>query len=881
MTGRVLLILTALVFFSVTCTGQVLHGHINDEAQLPMSGASVYISELRQGTTTNNEGAYEISLPAGTYTVSYQFLGYIPVTRQITIETADILYDVTLREQLFEIPAVRVSASGKDPAYFIMRKAIGMAPYHLNQVRMYEAEVYIRGGGRIDRIPALIKIQMKKEAAGEQVVEGKYYFSESVNNIKFTAPDKYIHRVISSRTNADIGEGQASPMDYIEASFYQPVLAELAISPLAPNAFSHYNFKFLGSSSQGDYVIDKIMVTPRRRSQQLFEGVIYIVEDLWAIQSLDLTNENLAGKVRVKQLYNPVADGIWMPVSHQFDIDLSILGIKAVASYTSAVKYLQVEPDKSVSLPAVYGAGEAAAAEPASVTPVQKEIEKLMSADELSARDMARLARLNEKNVRESSEKAPLEEEDRTTYIVEKDATEKDSAYWEAVRPIPLTEAEMAGIGVISGVSARLATADTAAVAAGSVHAGNEKNASASFLKDFAFGKRWQLSKETYLGFDGLFHLKSFSFNTVDGFIAGTGISLATKIGEKGRFTLVPSARYAFSREKIMWSVSANILYDPMRSGNIFMRAGSISDEIAPSGVNPFVNTVSSLLFRENWMKLYNSTYITAGHRSDLSNGLNLSLAATYEHFEPLENTTSFSVFNPARLYTPNIPDNPFVTGPEDGFGPFTSVSHSQVSFTAELAYTPRQRYRISNGAKINTGSDFPTFTMRWKHGYNFSDTISSHFDMLMVEINRVDRFGAMNEFRWKIRGGGFINSHSLLLQDMYFFNTQQSPVLLNNYDDAFYLRPYYSVSSPTYFAEGHMRYTSPTLLVKRLPVLSRTLVRENIGLSALWTPQNGFYYEAGYSLSEIFFMAELGIYAGFDGLSFESVALRLILRLE
>jgi len=63
--------------------------------------------------------------------------------------------------------------------------------------------------------------------------------------------------------------------------------------------------------------------------------------------------------------------------------------------------------------------------------------------------------------------------------------------------------------------------------------------------------------------------------------------------------------------------------------------------------------------------------------------------------------------------------------------------------------------------------------------------------------------------------------------------------------------------------------------------VLSRTLVRENIGLSALWTPHYGLYYEAGYTLSEIFFIAELGLYAGFHELSFESLALRLTLRIE
>ncbi len=322
MRGRRYLLFALFFIPFITNQGQILNGRITDTGGAPMPAASVYITELRQGTTTNNDGRYEISLPPGNYTVNYQFLGYLPVTKQFTLAGEGVTADITLTEQLFEIPPVRVSASGKDPAYFIMRKAIGMAPFHLRQVRMWQAEVYIRGGGSVDKIPELLKRRMKIESNGGDLKEGRYYFSESVNMITFNAPDRYVHRVISSNSSEDLTQGQASPMDFIEASFYQPVLVEMAISPLAPNAFSHYIFSFMGSSSQGNYVIDKIRVTPRRKSQQLFTGVIYIVEDLWAIHSLDLTNENMAGQIRVRQLYTPVEEGIWMPVSHEFNADI-------------------------------------------------------------------------------------------------------------------------------------------------------------------------------------------------------------------------------------------------------------------------------------------------------------------------------------------------------------------------------------------------------------------------------------------------------------------------------------------------------------------------------------------------------------------------------
>ncbi len=887
-------LITALFLLPLTLSqGQSLRGRITDSNGSPMPSASVYITELRQGTTSNNEGFYEITLPPGSYTVSYQFLGYIPANKLFTLSGEDVSADITLTEQLFEIPPVRVSASGKDPAYFIMRKAIGMAPFHLNQVRMYRAEVYIRGGGSVDRIPEMLKRRMKIEANEADLQEGKYYFSESVSIITFYAPDRYVNRVISSNSSEQPGQGQVSPMDYIEASFYQPVLAEVAISPLAPNAFSHYTFTFLGSSSQGNYVIDKIRVTPRRKSQQLFTGVIYIVEDMWAIHSLDLMNENMAGNIRVRQLYTPVEDGIWMPVSHEFNADISLMGIKARAAYTSAVKYLEVQPDRSLPRPPSYtlaaepdNAGEPVT-EPKNST--QQEIESILQKDDLTARDMSRLARLNEKNAMRTREKPPLEVEDKTTVIIEDDATQKDSTYWAETRLIPLTREESASLSSVPAAGRQLARRDTTTITI-SLGSGSQSapdsvqrktNLTARFIKDLAGGRSWQLSRNTVLNFDGLADLKSFSFNSVDGFVAGTGLTLSVRSGEAGRFTLAPSARYAFSRERLMWNVTANMLYDPMRAGNLFLRAGSQSDEYSPAGINQLVNTFASLFFRDNMMRFYSSRYIIAGHRGDLANGLNLSVSGMYEKRDPLENSSDFSFFRKERPWNDNLPDNEWVTGGIDGYEPEDSFSHNHLSATTVLTWTPRQRYRLSNGAKVSAGSDYPTFAITWRHGYNFNDTLSGHYNMLMGEVNRTSRFGALNEFRWRIRGGGFFNSDNVRLPDMHYFNTQSSPVLLNNYEDAFFMAPVYSLAARNAFAEAHARYTTPTLLLKRLPLLSRTLIRENIGFSAAWTSESGYYWEAGYSLSEVFLLANIGVWTGFRGIGFESAGIRVVLRIE
>src|ERR1035437_7458136 len=475
---HLLLISWTFLFASSLLPAQILKGRITNQSGDPIEYATVYIQELKQGTTSNTKGDYEINLPAGKYTVIYQSLGYQPVYLNLSLSGETILKDVTLPMQYYQVPEVRISAIGEDPAYNIMRKAIGMAPYYLNNVSYYKAEVYLKGNLVINRIPKLLQKSMKIESSGNEtsvsagskpkseeklLKAGDSFIMESINEIEFTAPDKYFQRMISYNSTFPAQGNEISPMSFIQASFYKPVLADMAISPLAPNAFSHYNYKFLGASQQGNFTINKIQVTPKRKSQQLFEGTIYIIEDLWCLQSVDLTNDNLFGKVRVQQIYIPVQDDIWMPVSHKFEINIAIIGFKADAGYGSSVKYVEVRPNLSLQRPGAITDTYSLKKEQNlknsdTIVPKSKQkIANILEKDKLTNRDMAKLAKLMEKESegsRNDSTKKSLEIKDNTIQIVEKDANKRDSLYWAKIRPIPLSDVEIHSLKISDSLRA-------------------------------------------------------------------------------------------------------------------------------------------------------------------------------------------------------------------------------------------------------------------------------------------------------------------------------------------------------------------------------------------------------------------------------------------
>ena len=52
-----------------------LYGTITDENAITLPYATIYVNELSTGTATNADGKYELTLPNGTHTLVFQYLG--------------------------------------------------------------------------------------------------------------------------------------------------------------------------------------------------------------------------------------------------------------------------------------------------------------------------------------------------------------------------------------------------------------------------------------------------------------------------------------------------------------------------------------------------------------------------------------------------------------------------------------------------------------------------------------------------------------------------------------------------------------------------------------------------------------------------------------
>ena len=158
--------------------------------------------------------------------------------------------------------------------------------------------------------------------------------------------------------------------------------------------------------------------------------------------------------------------------------------------------------------------------------------------------------------------------------------------------------------------------------------------------------------------------------------------------------TVFPDVRWAFSRKELMWRINASYKFNGMKQREIFLRTGMISKDIGNGGgINPFLNSISTLLFEQNYLKLYESDYLTLGYKSEIINGLYLELTSGYEFRKVLENTTDFTIINTSREYSDNIPDNSYLDPDADPVHSLRDQDHASIA--AKITYIHYQKYRI------------------------------------------------------------------------------------------------------------------------------------------------------------------------------------------
>ncbi len=844
---------------SSSAFGQGIRGSVKSDAGEPLAFTTIFVKELGTGTTTNAEANYEIKTNAGTYTLVFQFVGYESKELSVSVGTGYTNLDVTLNTQTVMLKDVVVNAGKEDPAYTIMRKAIAKSKYHLQQLDTFTAQVYMKGTGQLTDAPFFVRGRLEKEG----IKEGRVFITESVSEIQYIRPNTYSEKVISIYSTGD--DNNSNPNQYINGSFYEPELAN-SISPLSPKAFSYYRFVYDGTYRDRGFEVSKIKVIPRSRGDNVFVGYIEIVEDYWSIHSLDLRVTKLGIDFRIKQTYQPIEDKVWLPVTHEFEVKGKVLGFGFEGQYLATVSNYKIalNPDLDVDFEVVDEKVEKELAETLEKKFDKKETseiqEILSSGEEVTRKQLNKVIKAYEKAETKALD-AP-EVISRTNFKVDSLANNRDSTYWAAIRPVPLTVKEIQGYNTVDSL-AKIQRDER-----GGDTLVTKRNRDRFKIQHILIGGNYKIAPKSYFEI----HFPEIEYNTVDGYNVDYRLSYRKTFENGNWLRLGPTARYAFSREKFSGFFSTKYGFGNRESRNDLEVLGGryINQYNNDNPIHPIINSVMTYFLERNYMKIYEKDFVSFIYKKRLSEKLNVRFTGELAERRELFNTTSYRMYDRnGDGFTPNAPVN---IGLVDTSFPNHNALTSSLSFT----YKPWVKYRIRNGRKSSVDGSSPTFNLIYSKGIPDVANSKVDFDFLEVGVSHKFKLGIRGFVDFKIKAGAFLNDKSMYFMDYKHFLGNRTPLTTNDPVGSFRLLDYYKYSTSKEYFQSSVHYQFRKFLLTQIPIIRLASVRESFFVNYLANDHTTSYTELGYGINYILRIFRIEAVTSFEGGKYRDFGVRI-----
>lgn len=738
---------------------------------------NIYIENTFTGTTSNEDGFYELDYnKPGEVTIVFQYLGYKTLKKNVTIDNFPFKLDISLIEEEISLSEVVINAE-ENPANQIIRNTIAKRKENLNKIQAFKADFYSRGLIRIKNAPEKILGQEVGDLGGglDSTRSGVIYLSETISKLDFKSPNKLKEKILASKVSGDdngFSFNNASDVDY---NFYNNTIeiGNQLVSPISDFAFSYYRYKLEGVfyDDRGN-LINKIRVNPKRENDRVFSGLVYIIEDQWSLYGLELTVTGdqaqlpAAESITLTQNFSfSEKDAFWVIISQSIDFKYGLFGIKGDGRFTAVFSNYNFKPEFA---------------------------KRTFTREVVSFAD---------------------------------DANKKDSLYWNAIRPVPLTLEENKdyiqkdSIQTLKESKPYLDSLDLAN--------NNFK------IFDLITGYSYQNSHKNYrFSFSG--PLRAMSFNTVQGANARANFSFRKNYDEFRRFfSANASINYSISDKRLRPTGSLTYKFNNISRPYLTISGGNKVEQFNPSNpISISVNGIASLFFEDNYMKLYDRTFIQAAYSQELLNGFRFFSTLSYEKRKPLFNTsTNLFINDEFDDYTSNNPLD------EEGLGTAPFVEHSLVKLYLTGRINFGQNYLSYPNSKFNIpNSKYPTLYLSYEKGFA-AENSQYNFDQLKVRLTQSFDIGNKGNFKYNLKAGTFFNAEDIAFMDFQHFNGNQTSVgTTSNYINTFNNLPYYKFSTNSSYAEFHAEHDFKGFILGKIPFLNKLNYNLVVGAHVLST---------------------------------------------
>ena len=786
--------LSLLLLLLTICATSQIKGIITDDKGKPLPFVNIFEENTYNGTTSNEQGKFELNIKIpGNHIILFQYLGYKTAKQIIKIEGAPISINIVLLNENFELKEVVINPK-ENPANEIIRNAIKNKKENSEKTARFRADFYSRGIIRLKDAPKTIMGQ--KFDFFDEILDstrsGIIYLSETVSKITFQKPDKMKEVIIASKVSGKDNGFSFNNAASVNFDFYENYLPFQinVVSPIADNAFNYYKYKFEGSFfNENHQQINKIKVIPRRETEPVMDGYIYIVDDSYAIYATDLS-------IKGNQMQSPAIDKLILKQSYSYN-SLNKIWVKNTQTLDFIAGLLSIKVNGRFTY--VYSNFE-----------FEKQFGKRTFTNKILS--------------------------------FQENANKKEDTFWNTIRPVPLTDEESTDY-IKKDI---LQTKKKSQKYLDSIDAKHNKFKVMDVLSGYSYKnsfKKWSID---YNG-----PLTSFSFNTVQGWRINAGLSYTKRDEDKRTYTRIGSKfDYGFSEEKIRATANFTHKFNNTNNSILYFNGGSSVNQF--NGNNPIsnlVNTVSTLFFKNNFMKLYENNFVSASFGREIVNGFYMNASAEYAERKPLYNTTNYTVLKSDDLYTSNNP-----LSPNDETSAAIS-KHNLVKTNLAMRFNFGQKYLSRPDGKYNIPNDnYPSITLGYEKTFGATDK-NYEYDFIAGKINYDLTLGNKGTLQMVFKGGKFFNASTISFVDYRHFNGNQTHIgQSDSYTNVFNLLPYYAASTNDSYSETHIEHNDKGFFMNKIPLLKYLQSQLVLGFHNLAIPDRKPYQEFSVGLDNLGF---------------------------
>ena len=783
-----LLLISQFTFAQIT-------GTVRDSNDFPLPYVNIYTEDGTQGTTTNEDGDFELRLTkTGEYNLVFQFLGYQTLKKKVLIDKFPFRLDVQLTSETTNLDEVTVN-SKDNPANRIIRNAIASRKENLSKLEQYTANYYSRGLWRIKNAPEKILGQELGDLGGglDSTRSGIIYLSETISEITFRAPNDFKEKIIASKVSGNDNGFSLNSAEESDFSFYNNTIninAEI-VSPIADYAFNYYDYKLEGIFyDTNGKLINKILVTPKRPKDRVFSGFIYIVEDSWQIFGTELKTTGQAIQVApieeltfTQNFKYSEENKFWIKISQAVDFSFSMFGIGGDGRFTAVYSNYNFEP----------------------------QFEKRTFTREVLSFAEA--------------------------------ANKKDSLYWNKIRPVPLTTEELTdyvkkdSLQELKSSKKYLDSVDTA----------RNKFSISNLLFGYNYGNSFK--KQSFNISSPLF---GTYFNTVQGYNTSVDVSYRKNQDDNfGKYWRIYSnMNYGFSEDRFRIKAGFQKKFNNISKPILNVEAGVETAQINPTlPISERINDITSLFFERNYLKLYEKQFAEISYQQELFNGFRMFSDISYQQRNALFNNSNNSWINQDDVeYTSNNPLQP------ENFGTAPFEDHHIFKLNISGRIDIAQKYLSYPDSKVNVASNkFPTLWLTYEKGFG-SDISEYNFDQIRAMLTQTVKLGNKGNFGYTVKGGAFLNDNEISYLDFQHFNSNQTRIGSGSYLNKFNLLPYYKLSTKKNYLEMHAEQDFQGWILGKLPLINKLNYNLILGAHALSIENNKPYTEFSVGIDNLGF---------------------------